>query len=130
MATLSHSDDLNSLANTVFIIALAAYLGFATVLLYRSPTHGWGFPMFLLLYPIFLVAFFFVAGPFLVILWLGLAVANMPVQWVYMKREGVKRGFAGVIAASLFLWPVQFAATINSSQTGKQEAQDRKANRE
>ncbi len=130
MTTLSDGDDLNSLTNTVFLIALAAYLGFATVLVYRSPTRGWGFPMFLLLYPIFLVAFLFTTGRFLMFLWLGLAVVNMIIQWIYMKREGVKSGFAGVMAASLFLWPVQFAAAINSSQTGKEEAQNRKANRE
>ncbi len=118
------------MANTIFIIALVAYLGLATAILYRSPTHGWGFPMFILLYPIFLAAFFFATARFVMLVWLGLALANMSIQCVYMKSVGVQKGLAGVMVASLFLWPVQFAAAINSSQTGKEERENKEANRE
>jgi len=118
------------LANTIFIIALVAYLGLATALLYRSPTHGWGFPMFILLYPIFLVAFFFTTARFVIFVWLGLALANMAIQYVYMKSAGEQEGLAGVMVASLFLWPVQFAAAINSSQTEKEERENKETNRE
>ena len=38
-------------------------------------------------------------------------------------------GAAGVMFASLFLWPVQFAAAINSSQTEKSERENKDANR-
>ncbi len=109
---------------------LAAYLGVATVLLYRSPTHGWGFPMFLLLYAVFLVAFFFATPRFVLLVWLGLAAANMVFQGFYMKKEGVQKGLAAVMLASLFLWPVQFAAAINSSQTEKDRLENKKTNRE
>ncbi len=116
--------------DSIFVIALAAYLAVATVNLFKSPTHGWGFPMFVLLYPVFLVALF-VASPRVVILvWLGLAVANMAVQYAYMKRVGAGKWFAGVLVASLFLWPVQFAAAINSAQTEKEEHESVQANRE
>jgi len=116
-------------ANTIFIIALVAYLSLATALLYRAPTHGWGFPMFVLLYPIFLVAFFFATARFVMLVWLGLALANMAVQYVYMKSAGVKKGLAGVMATSLFLWPVQFAAAINSSETEKEARVNKESNR-
>jgi hypothetical protein len=118
------------LASTIFIIALVAYLGLATAILYRSPTHGWGFPVFILLYPIFLSAFFFATASFVMLVWLGLALANMSIQCVYMKSVGVQKGLAGIMVASLFLWPVQFAAAINSSQTGKEERENKEANRE
>lgn len=114
----------------IFIIALVAYLGFATAFLYRSPTHGWGFPMFILLYPIFLVAFFFATARFVILVWFGLALANMPIQRVFMKNEGVHKGLTGVMVGSLFLWPVQFAAAINSSQTEKEERENKAVNRE
>lgn len=113
----------------MFIIALAAYLGLATAFVYRSPTHGWGFPMFIILYPIFLVAFFIATARLVMLIWVGLALANMAIQFVYMKSVGVQKGLAGVIVASLFLWPVQFAAAINSSQTEKEERNNREANR-
>lgn len=116
--------------NTTYIIALVAYLGLATALLYRSPTHGWGFPMFILLYPIFLVAFFFAAAQFVILVWLALALLNMAVQSTYMKSSGVQKGLAGVMVASLFLWPVQFAAAINGSQTEKDERENKETNRQ
>ena len=116
--------------HSVFVIALAAYLGVATVFLIRNPTGGWGFPMFVLLYPIFLVALFFASFPVVLFVWLGLALANMAVQYNFMKRAGVRIGLAGVLIASLFLWPVQFVAAINSAQTEKEEHRNREANRE
>ncbi|MGI9204023.1 MAG: hypothetical protein ACR2Q3_08430 [Woeseiaceae bacterium] len=116
--------------NTIFIIALIAYLGLATVKLYRSPTHGWGFPMFILLYPVFLVAFFFATARFVAGIWFGLALTNMAVQYIYMKSVDVQEGLPGVLVASLFLWPVQFAAAINSSQTEKEERENKESNRE
>ena len=118
------------MTDTVFVIALAAYLGVATATLYRNPTHGWGFPLFILLYPIFFLAYFFVAARVVFLVWLGLALVNMGIQYLYMKSVGVRKGFAAVLVASLFLWPVQFAAAINSSQTEKEEHQNRQANRE
>ncbi len=86
--------------------------------------------MFVLLYPIFLVALFFASFPVVLFVWLGLALANMAVQYNFMKRAGVRIGLAGVLIASLFLWPVQFAAAINSAQTEKEEHRNREANRE
>jgi hypothetical protein len=118
------------LANTIFIIAIVAYLGLATVLLYRSPTHGWGFPMFILLYPIFLVAFFFATARVVMLVWLGLALANMAIQYIYFKSVGVQKGLGGVLVASLFVWPVQFAAVFNSAQTDTEEGENKEANRE
>lgn len=118
------------MANTIFIIALVAYLGVATALVYRSPTRGWGFPMFIILYPIFLVALFIATARFVMLVWVGLALANMAIQSVYMKSVGVQTGLVGVMVASLFLWPVQFAAAINSSQTEKERRNSKEANRE
>jgi len=118
------------MTNTAFIIALVAYLAVATTLLYRSPTHGWGFPMFILVYPIFLVVFFFATAQFVILVWLSLALVNMVIQYFFMKSEGVQIGHVGVMVASLFLWPVQFAAAINNSQTEKDERDNKDANRE
>ena len=118
------------MADTVFVIALAAYVGLATVLLYRSPAHGWGFPMFILLYPFFLVAYFFATTSIVLFVWLGLALVNMGVQFAYMKSVGAKKGLAAVLVASLFFGPVQVAAAVNSRQTEKEENANRAANRE
>ena len=118
------------MADTIFVIALLAYLGVATTFLYRSPAHGWGFPMFVLLYPLFLVAFFLVSAQVVLLVWLGLALVNMVIQYMYMRSVGGDKGFAGVLVASLFLWPVQFAASINSAQTEKEEHENKEANRE
>ncbi len=118
------------MADTIFVIVLAAYLVLATVLLYRSPAHGWGFPMFALLYLFFIVSFIFATSRVVLFAWLGLAVVNMAIQYAYMRRVGANKGVAGVIIASLFLWPVQFAAAINSSQTEKEESRNREVNRE
>ncbi len=118
------------MADTVFVIALGAYLGVATTLLYRSPAHGWGFPMYLFLYPIFLVALFFTSPRAVLFVWLGLALANMPFQYLYMRRVGTRKGLAGVLVASLFLWPVQFAAAVNSAQTEKEERENEEINRQ
>ncbi len=118
------------MADTLFVITLVAYLGLATVLLYRSPTSGWGFPMFGLLYLVFLVAFFFASTRIVLFAWLGLAVANMAIQHVYMRRVGVRKGLIGVLVASLVFWPVQFAAAVNSAQTEKDESKSREENRE
>ena len=118
------------MVDTVFSIALVAYLVVATAHLNRTPTHGWGFPMFVLLFPIFIVAYFFATARFVMFVWLGLALANMVVQFAYMKSEGLRKGFVGVMLGSLFLWPIQFAAAINSSQTEKEERVNREFNRE
>ncbi len=118
------------MADTIFLTALVAYLGIATTLLYRSPAYGWGFPMFVLLYPVFLIALFVASARTVVFTWLGLALANMVVQYVYMRRERVRKGMAGVLVSSLFAWPLQFAAALNSALTGKEERENRMANRE
>lgn len=119
------------MTDTIFVFALAGYLGVATVMLFRNPAHGWGFLLFFLLYPIFFVACFFVAARVVFFVWLGLALANMGIQYFYMKSAGVKKGLgAAVLVTSLFLWPVQFAGAINSSQTEKEEHENREANRE
>ena len=117
------------MANTVFVTALVAYLGLATALLYRSPSHGWGFPMFIFLYLLFLVAFFFASARLVMLVWLGLSLVNMAIQFIYMKRQRVPTGVAGVMFSSLFLWPVQFAAAINSSQTEKSARESKEASR-
>lgn len=117
------------MADSVFIIALAAYLVVATTLLVRNPAGGWGFPMFVLLYPVFLVALFFVSFRVVAFTWLGLALANMAVQYIYMRHAGVRKGLASVLIASLVAWPVQFAAAINSARTEKEEHENREANR-
>ena len=117
------------MSHSVFVIALAAYLGIATVFLIRNPTGGWGFPMFVLLYPIFLVALFLASFHVVLFVWLGLALANMAVQYNFMKRAGMRKGLVSVLIASLFLWPVQFAAAINSAQTEKEEHGNKEANR-
>jgi len=96
----------------------------------RNPAHGWGFPMFFMLYPIFLVAFIFASARVVLLVWLGLALANMAFQYIYMKNTGVKKVFAAVLVASSIFWPVQFAAAINSTQTEKEEHENREANRE
>lgn len=123
------------MADTTFIIALVSYLGLATLLLYRSPSHGWGFPMFILLYPIFFVAFFLVSTQVVLLVWLGLALVNMPIQYFNMKRVSMEKGLAGVLVTSvlvtsMFLWPVQVAAMVNSTQTEKEEDENREANRQ
>lgn len=110
-------------------MALVTYLGIAVVLLYRAPTHGWGFPLFVLLYPIFLVGFFFGSAYVVLLVWLGLALANMAVQFIYMSSVGVRKGFVAVLVASLFLWPIQFAAAISSAQIEKEDNQRKQANR-
>lgn len=115
---------------TIFFIALAAYLGVATTLLYRSPSHGWGFPMFFMLYPIFLVAFLFASAQVVLLVWLGLALMNMAFQYIDMRRTGAAKGLAAVLISSLIFWPVQFAGAINSTQTEKEEHENREANRE
>lgn len=117
------------MSDTLFLFALAAWLGMATVLLFRNPTHGVGFLLFILLYPLFLLAWFFVSSGTLVLAWLALAIANMPLQYLTMKRAGMATGIASTLLASVVLWPVQFAAVINSSQTAKSESQSRAENR-
>lgn len=118
------------MADTIFVIALAAYLGTATTLLYRSPAHGWGFPMFFMLYPIFLVAFIFASARVVLLVWLGLALMNMAFQHIYLRSTGSEKGIVAVLVASLVFWPVQFAAAINSTQTEREEHENREANRE
>lgn len=118
------------MVDTIFVIALVAYLGVATALLYRSPAHGWGFPMFVLLYAIFVVAFLFASVRVVLIVWLGLALANMAIQYVYMRSIGAnKRLVAGALAASLLLWPVQSAAVISSARTEEEEHANEQASR-
>ena len=113
-----------------FIIALALYLAVATVLLYRSPMWGWGFPMFVLVYPMFLLGFWIADTQIVMYLWLALAVANMPFQFISIKRQAIPTGTTGVLIGSLFLWPIQFAALINSNESEKMADESRKAGRE
>ena len=63
------------------------------------------------------------------LVWLGLSLVNMAIQFTYMKRQRVPTHAAGVMFASLFLWPVQFAAAINSSQTEKSARESKEASR-
>ena len=77
--------------------------------------------MFILIYPLFLVALFIASARVVIAAWLGLSLVNMAVQFVYLKRQRVSTGAAGVLFASLFLWPIQFAAAINSTETEKSE---------
>lgn len=117
------------MGDILFITALAVYLAAATALLYRNPTHGWGFPMFVLIYPLFLAAFLFASSRTVVTTWLVLAVLNMPVQVIGLKRQAAQSNPTGVLIASLFLWPVQLAAMINSTQTAKEEQENKATNR-
>ena len=113
-----------------FIIALALYLAAGTVLLYRSPMWGWGFPMFVLVYPVFLLGFWIADTQIVMYVWLALAVANMPFQFISIKRQAIPTGTTGVLIGSLFLWPIQFAALINSNESEKMADESRKAGRE
>ena len=65
----------------------------------------------------------------MMLIWLGLSLVNMAIQFIYMKRQRVPTGSAGVMFASLFLWPVQFAAAINSAQTETSATENKEANR-
>ncbi|MEL7185155.1 MAG: hypothetical protein AAFN50_01820 [Pseudomonadota bacterium] len=118
------------MADTIFIAGLVAYLAIATTLLYRAPTHGWGFPMFFLLYPLFLCAFLFASTRVVQLAWLSLAVLNMVFQFRYLASVGVKKGVIGILVASLIFWPLQFAGAINSSQTEEEERENQEQNRE
>ena len=113
-----------------FIIALALYLAVATVMLYRSPMWGWGFPMFVLVYPVFLLGFWIADTQIVMYLWLTLAVANMPLQFISIKRQAIPTGTTGVLIGSLFLWPIQFAALINSNESEKMADESRQAGRD
>ena len=87
--------------------------------------------MFVLVYPICLIAFYFVTARFVVLVWIIFALINVPAQAFFMRKEDVQIGLAaGVFVGSLFLWPIQFAAAINSSQTEKEEHENRELNRE
>jgi hypothetical protein len=118
------------LANTTFIIALVGYLAIATALLFRSPSRGWGFPMFVFIYPLFLAALFFVSARLVMLVWLSLSLVNMAIQFIYMKRQRVPTRAAGVMFGSLFLWPVQFAAAVNSSLTEQSTRKSKETGRE
>lgn len=90
-----------------------AYLGIATVVLYRDPSHGWGFPLFVLAYLVFFVGGFFVDSGELLGSWLLFAIGNMFVQHVFMKRQALPTQ-STVLFSSLLLWPIQFAAVIHN----------------
>lgn len=126
----THHDSTALIANIVFVAALAAYLGVATTLLYRNPTAGWGFPMFVFVYPVFLVAYFIADTLVVAGAWLLLAIANMPIQDAFMKREKASARPVGILIGPLLLWPIQFAAAINSSQTSSSMAENKNANRQ
>ena len=117
------------MSGTIFLVVLTGYLLIATALLYRSPSHGWGFPLFILLYPLFLVAFFFVNARLVIVVWLSLSLVNVAIQFVYLKRQSAPGRSAGVLFASLILWPIQFAAAVNSSQTEKSSKENKEAGR-
>ncbi|MEM9404206.1 MAG: hypothetical protein AAGA44_17185 [Pseudomonadota bacterium] len=102
-----------------FLSALFFYLMVATILLYRRPTDGMGFPMFLLVYPFFLIGFWYASITIVMVAWLALAVLNMPFQLNQLRRENAASGATGAIFASLFLWPIQFAAAVNNAESEK-----------
>ncbi len=115
--------------NTAFIIGLGAYLLVATVLLYRSPMWGWGFPMFVFVYPIFLIGLLIADVRIVLYVWLALAVANMPILFISIKRQTIPTRTTGALMGSFFLWPIQFAATINSSESEKMAEEARRTGR-
>ncbi len=106
------------------------YLGLATIVLYRSPSYGWGFPLFVLAYLVFIVAGFFIDTRELLITWLLFAIGNMFVQRWFMKRQGLSTSPA-VTLSSLLLWPIQFAAVIHNlsadaiAEVSKTESRER-----
>ncbi len=113
-----------------FLIGLVLYLSVATVLLYRSPMWGWGFPMFVLVYPVFLLGYWIADTQVVMYVWLALAVANMPVQFISMRRQAIPTRPTGVLIGSFFLWPIQIAALINSSESEKMAEASKVAARE
>ena len=102
------------MALTVFLVFTIAYLCVAATLVYRNPSSGGGFPMFVLVYLVFFIGSFFVAGRDLLCAWLGIAILNMMVQWWSLRQQNTPMIAASVYVASLFLWPIQLAASIHN----------------
>ena len=102
------------MALTVFLLSTLVYLGIASILVYRKPSSGGGFPMFVLVYLVFFIGSFFVAGRDLLFAWLGIAIFNMTVQWWSLRQQKTPMLSVSVYVASLFLWPIQLAASIHS----------------
>ncbi|MEM9335909.1 MAG: hypothetical protein AAGA33_13775 [Pseudomonadota bacterium] len=107
------------MALAIFSLILTVYLAIASSVLYRSPSHGWGFPMFVLVYPIFLVGWFFLSTNEAAVAWLVPAVANMLVQGMSIRRQKFRINPTATLIASLFLWPIQFAATLHNLSSDK-----------
>ena len=85
--------------------------------------------MLALLYPLFFVAILFASARLVIIVWLGLSLVNMAIHFIDMKRQRAPTRAAGVMFASLFLWPVQLAAAISNSQTDKSSQESKEASR-
>ncbi len=102
------------MALTVFFLLVIAYLAVAASLVYRNPFSGGGFPMFALTYLVFLVGSFFVGTSDVLIAWVGLAIANMLVQYRFVQQQKLATVTVSVLLASLFVWPIQLAAVIHN----------------
>jgi hypothetical protein len=107
----------------VFLTGVAAILFVATILLITRTRAGLGFALCFCLYPVFLVAVFIVDGETLLATWLTLAVLNMAIQYVYLRREQVSQGIPSVMFASLFLWPVQYGGVLMGESQRRESAE-------
>ena len=116
--------------NQNFILIIVGYVTFSSLLLLSRAVSQIGFLFFLLLYPIFFIALFFVDFSNLVMLWVGFALLNIPAQLLYLKKHNVKNQVTTVVISTFFLWPVQFAALALGTQDEKQAEKNRKQNRE
>ncbi|MEM6512111.1 MAG: hypothetical protein AAF660_03775 [Pseudomonadota bacterium] len=115
---------------TAFCLSVVIYVAFASLVLYRSPHYGWGFPLFVLVYPMFIVAWFFVAIGDVLSTWLGLAVLNMLVQFITIRRQTIPVNPTSTLLASLLLWPIQLAAALSNSSSDRTTAKSKAENRQ
>ena len=109
-------------ADANFVTALLLYLGFASMLLYRNPGQGSGFSMFVFVYAVFLLGFWFASTTVVLIAWLALSIANMAYQLVALRHHDNPTGTTGLLVASVFLWPIQFATAVSSRAASRTEA--------
>lgn len=104
-----------------FVTALFLYLIVASTVLHRNPGRGSGFSMFVFVYAVFLLGFWFASTSVVMIAWLTLAVANMAFQLVALRQQESTAGTTGLLVASVFLWPIQFASAVSSQATSRSE---------
>lgn len=109
-------------ADANFVTALFLYLVVASMILHQNPGRGSGFSMFVFVYAVFLLGFWFASTAVVMITWLVLSVANMAYQLVALRHHDNPTGTAGLLVASVFLWPIQFATAVSSRAATRSEA--------